>query len=344
MVKLDVRTSPRARQIGGVLLLLVGGYFAVSALLVDLTIPQIVFAACAVFLGVVLVGERHVLVIDREAGTIVRRRGVILTVPRSCMPIAQVTHLSLVEVTHTRKNKETTRYRVLVNGSAQRALADVSDPWYARRIAERACKALQVPFDNRVYTNTKSRRQPDELDTPLVERWRKGGQSHERPALPADSTIRVEEHGDEVRVSLPAATGSRWIVFGLIAFFAVMAVIFLLVARDLGDRIFIYGFFGFSGVFLVIALLSFSGRSQIVFRGQHVRTRQGSSPVGGTMSIREIEEMIAARDGLVLVGDRTALWLNWPRSKPDRELLKAYVAYELAKRGAMPEFLIDRSY
>jgi hypothetical protein len=337
VVKLDIRTNARGRQVGGTLLLLLGGYFAFSAYLIDLTVSQIVFAACALFLGVVLVAERHVLVIDREAGTVVRRRGVILTFPRASMRIADVTHLSLVEFTRVKKNDddERTRYRVLANGSTQHLLAELSDPWHGRKIAERASAALQVPLDNHVY-KTKSRRQPDQLDTPLVERWRMAGKVHARPALPADSTIRVEEHGDEVRVSVPVHTSGRWIIYVLLAFFAVMAVIFYFVMDGPGARIFFYAFFGGSIAFLFMGLLAYSGRSQIAFRGEKVSTRQGRSPFGGTLSVREIEEMIAARTELVLVADRSALSLSWPRSRADREFLKDYVAYELARRSSTP--------
>jgi len=102
MVKVDVRTSPVARQVGGIVVLLTAALAGLEGFKSEPQVGLLVYAVCAAFVGLILVAERHVLVIDRPSGMLVRRRGVILRVARVSIPIAEVKHLSLVEHTSTR--------------------------------------------------------------------------------------------------------------------------------------------------------------------------------------------------------------------------------------------------
>ena len=336
MLKVNLRTSSRTRRFGGLFLLALCGcgvYLAHEPQ--GWRIDSLVLIACLSLIGVFLIAERHLLVVDQQAGVVTRRRGLLLTFTMASVAIAKVKGVALRPYVKRkpRSDDDETRYLVRAIGGPQ--LAVLTNPWHARHVAEQICRALNVPFDNRIY-GKKSVRQASELDLSVAERWRAAGEVHERPTLPLGSALSVEQKGSEVCLWVPATElYSLTILAILMAVFAAMAVLFYqLTMERTGDRVFLVGFFGLCGLFLCLAALSKSGRSRVKFSDRRLSVRLGLMPFSFSMPLERIEEMIPANDSIVLVGDSMALSVDWPKSNADKEYLQAFVAYELGRRGS----------
>lgn len=334
MLKVNLRNSSRTRRFGGMFLLVLCGcgvYLAHEPQ--GWRIDSLVLIACLSIIGVFLIAERHLLVVDQQAGVLTRRRGVLLTFTMASVAIAKVKGVALRTYVKRkpRSDDDETWYLVRAIGGPQ--LAVLTNPWHARHVAAQICRALQVPFDNRLYAK-KSIRQASELDLCVAERWRAAGIVHERPALPIGSALSVEQQGSEMYLWVPATDSSSLKILAIVlAAFAVVAALFYpLSMGSTGNRLLFFGFFGFSGLVLCLAGLSKSGRSRVRFSDQHLSIRLGLMPFSFSMPLERIEEMIPGSDSIVLVGDRKALSVGWPRSNADKAFLQAFVAYELGRR------------
>lgn len=331
-IRLDLRTSSaRTRWLGGIALALLAASSIVFAREGD-QLAMIAFGVCLGAVALYVVGGRHQLVVDPGSARITRVRGLFVTFPVATYVATEIAGVALSEyMKRSGRNRRTERYRVTAAGGRRHVLADLGDPWHARYVAERLCIALNIPFDNTVY-GASSVRNASELDVPLTERWRSTGIKHERPAPSADTAIRVENHGADSVLSIPAETYALKFIALMTGGIAGLAVPFYRQMDSLGGPVFFYGFFGAFGVLILYAVLQYSGRSKIVFTNDRVAVRLGWTGFS-SMSIAEIEELIPG-DGINFVSDKSALWVPWPKSRADRDFLLGFIAYELAKRGS----------
>jgi hypothetical protein len=166
---------------------------------------------------------------------------------------------------------------------------------------------------------------------PLAQRWQQAGEVHERPILPAGSSLVVDETGPDVLVSLPAQTYNLKFVTAMLLLFGIVGV-FAYSSAPSGARWFLHLFFTLAGLLFALALLAFSGRSRLRFSSRRVSFRQGLSLFSSSLEFGAIEELIPAMDGIDLVGDSGRVWIHWPETEADSEFLQALVAYELARR------------
>lgn len=282
-------------------------------------------------MAIVLVGERHFLIIDSASGFVSRRRGICLAFTRAAFAIADLKQIDLV--THVRHSgrRRRERYRLLVNKSGQSVLAESGEVWHARKVGERVCAALNVPFDNRIY-GAHSVRDAGELDLNVAERWRLARRAKDRPSQPPGSRLVLDEAGADARLWLPAETHNLKVLALLVAVFAVIGAVSWFNVETTGQRVFFYLFFGGAGIFLTYGALAFSGKSLVTFTGKRVSFRQGRAPSSTSLKLEEIEEMIAADDGLYLVGDTGVVRIHWVGERAESEFIEAWVAYHLARR------------
>jgi hypothetical protein len=331
---IDLRTNVRARWLAGVPMLLLGALLIGTAYETPQGLGTIIWGACLAVIAIVLIGERRFLGVDARSGLLLSKRGILFPITVASFVVADVKHIGLIRYTTRTKSDSdgtgTQRYKLVVNGRRDGVLADLGNQWQARRVGERLCVALNVPFDNLVY-GTHSVRPPNELDMPVAERWQRAGEVHERPTLPAGSSIVVDEVGPNVSVSLPAQIYNLKVVAGMMLFFGIMGVCAYSSVPG-NARPFLNVFFAMVATMFISALLAFSGRSRLTFSAQHVTFRQGRSLFSKSLECRAIEELIPASDGIDLVGDSGCVWIHWPETEADSEFLRALVAYELARR------------
>jgi hypothetical protein len=222
IIDIFLRSDIRARRVLGVPPLLLAARLIWSSL-EPLDVHTVDWGFCLAIVGLVLLGERRYLAVDTRSGLLLSKRGIFYPFTTASFVAADVKYIGFMSYSGRSSSASTTinRYKLVDNGRPDGTLADLGDRWQARRAGERLCTALNVPFDNRIY-GPHSVRPPDELDTPLAERWRHAGEVHERPSLPADSALVVEEIGPNVVVSLPAQTYSlKWIALLASCFAAV---------------------------------------------------------------------------------------------------------------------------
>jgi hypothetical protein len=333
MRKIDLRKDVRSRWLLGVPLLLLGA-LCINSARDQRKVTNIVFGACLTAIAIVLLAERRLIVVDAQAGRLSSKRGVFYPFTLASFALADVKHIALVSCATKAYSGGTgqrhIRYRLLVNGRPSSILADLGNQWHARGVDKRVSVALNVPFDNTVF-GPHSLRQPNELETPLAERWQRAGEVHERPALPAGSRLVVDESGSDVLVSLPAQTYNRkWLALVMLAFFGMATLMYS--TAGIGMRWLLHVFFAMATVFFALVLLASSGRSRLRFTSRKVSFRQGLSPLSSSLEFGATEELIPAWDGIDLVGDSGRVWIHWPETEADSAFLQARVAYEIARR------------
>lgn len=162
-------------------------------------------------LGLLLHVSRRV--IHRERGTVDVFRGIAVPFWHKTLPLDGFDQVRLdIFYVSNGQGAARKRYRVsLVSPTGPTcSLMTASRYRQARREAERVSAYVRLPMADHSSKNM-SIRQPDELDRPVVEDWRKEGVPAQHPDLPADSRLGVRQDGTELVVDLPRAglTGPR---------------------------------------------------------------------------------------------------------------------------------------
>lgn len=294
--------------------------------LLSTVIFGIVMFAC----GMLMLFHRHYIEIDHETGIVSRRRGFLYAFRMQSVPISEIRRISLVPRAVRRSEEDRiVRFCIRVQGKGKTTLAELSNPWAARRVCECLCKALGVPFNNRVY-GPSSVRSADELDLSVTERWQRAKSKKQLPALPEQTRLEVVQMADGVRILMRAETHNIKYVAFVASIFAVLGTIVYLTVDERTQRLFFLLFFGASGIFLACAALAFTGKSQITIRNGSIEFRQGSLPKSRKISITDIEEMIPAGDGFYLVGDAGTVWIQYSGRESDNEYVQRYIEYAIA--------------
>ncbi|MFC4311255.1 hypothetical protein ACFPN2_19305 [Steroidobacter flavus] len=326
-MRIDLRGLAGMRLPIGLLLLALAGFCIWQGGEPD-GLDSLIFGVCVGFFGVLAAGERRFLVVDQSAGVLIKRWGILYAFTVASLPLEQIKRVELTERHIRRRRKDTTRYAVSVAGVKQGALVEYGNEWQARSVGERLSAALRVPFDNRIYGRG-SVRDSDELDMHVAERWRVSGKITERPTLPEGSPLVIDDLGTKTRVRFAANQEGFGLGVAMVVIFAVAAALFYPL---FGDRFIYYVSFGFAFLVLGSVLLALMGNSRLTFTEDAVSFRQGSAPIERSIELRAIEEMIVAGDALYLVGDSARLTIDWPATSENRAFLKAFVAYEIARR------------
>lgn len=329
---INLRYKRRTSVLAGILMLLVGSLIVRSG--VDISNDQ-KFAMVLIVGGALLVGWIKRLAIDKQAGEIRLQIGFILPFYSRAYQIKKVKRIALLE--RYEKNRfanGSMRYNVRLVGIRNSTLLKSPGPWFARQVAERLATTIGVPMNNRIYGKS-SIRQPDELETPLLLRWRKSGTSFQLPAAPQSTGVRVKRDGDRTSIYLKAESHNIFLLLIMLA--GGLLVAFLVTSTTSGSPIFFVIFFGLFVYVIIRALLTFMGNSRIVIDARKVSVRLGISPFSDKLKLSEIEELIVARDGICLVGDDGALWFHWAEHKRDSEYLEKLIAYELSRRNSMQD-------
>ncbi len=152
-----------------------------------------VAAAVCALIGVVLVGARRGLTVDRRSRVIVSWWGLFGPLHRSSRPLAAVARVTLAkEVVRSGKHRRVV-YPVELAGDERLPVVRPRDYQSARRLAERLAVALHLEMVDS-STGADGARPPHPGGEPLRARLRRGGERLEPPAAPAAlrSTIRLE--------------------------------------------------------------------------------------------------------------------------------------------------------
>lgn len=209
-------------------------------------------------------------------------------------------------------------------------MSNHGNPWFSRVIAERLANMLGVPLVNRVY-GTATTRQPDDLDTPLIERWIRNEVRFDVPSRPSGSDLRETVQGSSYSLSMRAELPSLKYAVVLMLLAALPAVVDVPLAEVFHStpyRVF--------AVFLCVSAVMMSalvGRSKLKITPAAISFRQGCFPFRSRLALRDIEEMIVAADGITLVGDSGAVWVHWGGNKRDSAYLEAVIPYQVLRLG-----------
>ena len=325
--KINLRRNPRTYVLFGVLVVLIAGLILVSP---DKEPKHFVFGALFLVGGLAGAFYLNRLVLDEISGEIVHQRGFVLPVRSKRYPINKIQNIKISEKVIRRNNKDRTTYPVQLSGIRDAIVSNHPNPWFSRIIAEQLAIRIGVPLDNRVY-GVSSRRQPHELDTPVVRRWIRDREQFDKPTLAATTDL-IEKPGPSSYELSLSAEFPRFkyviVAFFLIAGLAVVGVPPAAIFDSVAYR-WIAGIAFLAGVMS----LAFVGRSSLKMDSEKVVFRQGYAPFHHRIRIDEIEELVVASDGVIMIGDEKAVWVHWGKSKPDSDYLAAAIPYHLHRIG-----------
>lgn len=324
MLKLNLRTHQTATTLGGILLMLL-------ALLTgrEQALQQTIMAATLFVMGLLLASYRQRLIVDPARQQIQRKRGFAFLLHCTTISTQGLSQLTLREKVIRSGKSERTWYQLLADKTA--LICQLKDPLHARTVAETLAKVLLLPLDNHIH-GVRSLRSPQQLDLPVAARWQAAHVRTELPAAPAHSRIEVVHSAAGTRITLPAEHENLKLVALLAAVVLAIGVLLYSLAKA-EDLLFLTILFVPFLFFLLVAVLAFSGRSAIQLTASHITVRQGLSPFRKRLPLKDVEEFIKARDGIILDGDKGSAWIHWAGSKEESHYLEALLAYELARRG-----------
>ena len=298
-------------------------------ILVGESIQYPVFGTLLVIVGVCFLTLVNRLKIIEASDALVHQRGLLFPVWSKRYPLQHLKTIAIRKKVKQKGENTVVTFPIEINGARDGIVLNHRSPRFTREIAEELAKYVGVPLVNRIYGRS-SKRSPDELDLPLVERWERRGKRFEKPALSFDTRLRENHRGTNYEILMPASHPSlRYLVYGL-------SVFVLLAAPGPLPEFFQSEGYRWIAAFAAIAvlmLLAFIGPSSLRFTLSHVTFRQGYFPRRSKVRPSEVEEMIVASDGITLVGDERTLWIPWAGTKKDAKFIRELVPYQLMRIG-----------
>lgn len=325
--KINLRRNPRTFVLFGILVILIATLMLISP---DKEPQDFIFGALFLIGGVASSFYLNRLVVDKTHGEIIHQRGLILPVRSKRYPIHKIRKIQISEKVIRKNNKSRTTYPVRLSGIGDATISNHSSPWFSRVIAEQLARRISVPLDNRVY-GVSSLRKSDELDMPLIQRWNRDQKQFDIPALPLTTGL-IEKLGPST-YELSLSAEFPGFKYAIAAFFLVagLAVANVPPAAIFGS----VGYRWIAGLAFLVGILglAFVGRSSLKMDAEKVQFRQGYAPYRSRIRIEEIEELVVAPDGIIMLGDERAVWIHWGKSKPDSDYLAAAIPYHLHRIG-----------
>lgn len=294
-------------------------------------VQNVVLGSIFVTVGVLATGYMNRLTYNSQLDALVHQKGLVFPLLNKRYKLSKIRKITITAKQESRNSENSYQvYPIRLTGIKDAVVLKKRDPWFSRHIAEKIAKKINLPLDNRAFQKS-SVRMPDELDMSLIQRWEKNGVRHSKPLMPDTSQLLTNMGVSFFEVSIKAERHNIKFALPLLLVFISLAV--FLFPQSNKFPIFYYFFFGVSIPFLSTALLSFSGQSNLKITPTKASFRQGYSPFRHSIRIDEIEELIAANDGINLVGDRKAICIDWGDNKADSEYLASIIPYEIYRLG-----------
>jgi len=321
--KINLNSRFGSRHVWGLLLCSIGGLTIVSD---SQSTANIVLGALFCLLGLIPIFYINRLIITSKS--VIHQRGVIIPVLNKSYLIENIKCIKLFKsLKRTRHGLNYTTYSI--NWDAKgRILKRNTNPWFAREVAEKLARSIKIPLDNQIH-QVSSVRSPDELDMPLVSKWRKDGIIFDRPFLQQGTEFSEKRADTFFELSFPAEHYNIPIVLGLFLVFICFALIFAPIIVEQPELYF--GFFGLSASLLLCCFLAYSGRSCLKIDPQRVSFRQGCLPIWRRIAIDEMEEFVVAEEGIRMIGDKKVLWIRWANYGDAADYVESVVKYELMR-------------
>ncbi|NNF66086.1 MAG: hypothetical protein HKM98_01105 [Gammaproteobacteria bacterium] len=296
---------------------------------------DLVFGLLFIIGGLITIFYVKRVLIDTEKNKLISQEGVILPLRNKRYAIDKIRAISISVKSVRSNNKERTTFPVRLSGIKDSVILNHKNPWFSRVIAEQLARLMKVPLVNRVYGTTTTR-EPDDLDTPLIERWRREGKRFEKPSRSYDSDLQESAPGQTYILWLRAEMPQLKYLIGLLWLLVIPAVLDVAFAE-----VFHSTAYRITAVIFAVAgvmLLSMVGRSKLTISGEKVTFRQGYFPLKASLRMEAIEELIVAGDGITLIGDTNAVWVHWGTSKQDSDYLEAVIPYQIQRLsvGTLP--------
>jgi len=292
---------------------------------------DVVFGPLLMLGGLIAIGYFDRVLFDDGTNEIIRQTGILVPFRVRRYARDKVKAVTIAKKTERVTNKERTTFPVRLSGIKDATILQHVNPWHSRVVAEQLARLIDVPLVNRVY-GTVTTREPEELNMPLVERWRRDEQRFEKPAMRHDSDLQESDTGEVYELSIRAQFPHFKYLIWISVLLIVPAVI------DVGFT----GFFHsstyrllaviFAGI--AIVALAFVGRSRLTISPVEITFRQGYFPRRVRLAVGDIEELVIAPDGITLIADSGAVWVHWGGSGQDSDYLSAAIPYQLQRLSA----------
>jgi hypothetical protein len=202
--------------------------------------------------------------------------------------------------------------------------------WHARFVGERLSRAIGKPVETRLL-GAPSRRDADEVDLQLAERWRRDGRFKEAPLLPAGTGLAVEHRNEASDLTMPVEPVPRLIIAS-VATLIVAALVFFSFRVDAAAFLFMWIVAGAISCFAFGFIARHSGRSRLRFTPGAVEFRIGRFPLVQRIALAEVEELIVSSDAFVLMGDRGYIRIDRPKEPADREAQRQFIDRQISRR------------
>jgi len=325
--KINLRKSPRVCFLTGVLISLIG----TATILYDVEIESRIFAVFIVVIGLLCIFYINKLTLDTYSGYLIHKHGFFIPFVKNRYRINKIKRIKISEKTVRRNNNNSSEiYPVDLIGIKDGIVLKHQDPWFSRSVAEKLAKLLHIPLDNRVYGKS-SIRHPEELDLPLIERWKNNNVCFEKPKIPVKTDLVHKTSSTSFDIYVQSEHYlKKYAIAVLIILIATAALMYPFINEI---WLFYWFFFGISIPFFCLATLAFCGKSHLNINTQSVSFRQGYAPIRYKAKIYAIEEFIVSGDGIYLVTDKKSIWMHWGTSLEDSEYLEAAIPYELFRLG-----------
>lgn len=325
--RINLRYRQRRATLFGVLLLLIAipVIYSTTEQVVGHVIGWLILAS-----SLWLIGKVNRVALDDSGEHLVHQRGFVVPFLNKRFARQRIKGVRVGARSTGSGENEGTRFPITLRGIADSVILDHRAMWFSRVIAERLARLLEVPLDNRVWGES-SVRDFDELDTPLMERWRREGKTFDRPSPPVGTAIREQESPTTYGLSYPAQFPK--LKYAVVACFVAAALAIVDVGASNVFHTTAYRLVASVLVLVAILMMSFIGRSRLTIDESRFTYRQGLFLLRQKIAMGEVEEMFIQFDGIGFIGDRSAVWINWSGSKDDNEYIAAVVPYQLARIG-----------
>jgi len=275
------------------------------------------------------IGNLHRLKYNKEKNSITHRKGIFIPFYFKIIDADKVKKVELrSETTKTKKGVKTI-YQLVLTGEKDYILT-TGDPLFIRRKGEEVSSELRLSLTNEMFAKPTTRRF-SELNTPLLEQWKKKKYTPKKPLVKRLKALDYDENEKRALVIIPSERLSLKLSGIILGAIVVIALAFYPI---LGEYTLLYfAFFGSTLVLVAAGLTVLATPSRLIVNDESVIYREGYFLVSNSIKIIQIEEIISHADELVIIGDHKYLLIKPKMDEETFKTLKDLLDYQLYKRG-----------
>ncbi|MTI22511.1 hypothetical protein E1176_15880 [Fulvivirga sp. RKSG066] len=330
MQQIDLkRPSSTASRLLGILLLIGSSVLIWEWLKTD-QVFLLVLGLVLLLFYISTLASYHKLKYDKDSNKITLIKGLFLPYKYRKIDKKLIKKIELRSTSVDSKRGPYIDYQMYLLGEDEHLIC-TDTPLEVRRLGEETADMLRLSLTNKMFAKATTRRF-SELNTPLIEQWKKKKTTPKKPRQTKDlKSIEVNQKDDYAVITIPAHFDIyKKVTIGL-SVIAIVIVGALMFTKDF--QLFYLGLFASTCLLVAYGLTVLLTRSAIKIGGNYISYGQGMLSLKEKIKINLIEEIVYHNNALVIIADHKYLHIKTVLDDNEFAFFSSIIEYYLYRFG-----------